>query len=72
MREALGLAAALAPAAVSERFASAEAFEALAAQRGGDVPAQPCCLLLDVRMPGMSGLALFERSPSAGWSTCCR
>jgi two-component system response regulator DctR len=50
---------------LSEGFASAEAFESmLDAQPGGgraDWPSAPSCLLLDVRMPGMSGLALFDR-----------
>jgi two-component system response regulator DctR len=44
---------------LSSTFASAEEFEAML--EGGFQPAQPCCLLLDVRMPGMSGLALFEK-----------
>ena len=43
---------------LSAAYASAEEFEA--ALDEGFHPAQPCCLLLDVRMPGMSGLALFE------------
>jgi two-component system, LuxR family, response regulator DctR len=43
----------------SECFASATQFEAMLAQGFG--PAQPCCLLLDVRMPGTSGLALFDK-----------
>ncbi|MFZ2857197.1 response regulator transcription factor [Acidovorax sp.] len=42
----------------SESFDSAEAFDAMRQAHPG--LRQPCCLLLDVRMPGMSGLALFD------------
>jgi two-component system response regulator DctR len=46
---------------LSESFASAEDFIALLdAPRPGPWPSAPSCLLLDVRMPGMSGLALFD------------
>jgi two-component system response regulator DctR len=54
---------------LSEGFASAEAFwQHLQTQRGGDGlwPGSPACLVLDVRMPGTSGLELFERLVEAG------
>lgn len=43
----------------SQVFDSAEAF--LEMIEGALRPPHPACLLLDVRMPGMSGLALFDR-----------
>ena len=52
---------------LSEGFASAEAFVALLeAHRTHAWPTAPSCLLLDVRMPGMSGLALFDRLVELG------
>lgn len=48
----------------SECFDSAEAFDAMLQARPAQ--RQPCCLLLDVRMPGMSGLALFDLLASRG------
>jgi two-component system, LuxR family, response regulator DctR len=49
---------------LSESFAGAEEFDASIA--GQWMPTQPSCLLLDVRMPGMSGLALFDKIAQRG------
>src|SRR5690606_31393831 len=43
----------------SESFSCAEDFLTMLSERA--IPRQPQCLLLDVRMTGMSGLALFEQ-----------
>lgn len=53
---------------LSEGFANAEAFEAFLATRdsAGGWPEAPSCLLLDVRMPGTSGLVLFDRLVERG------
>jgi two-component system, LuxR family, response regulator DctR len=55
---------------LSEGFSSAEAFEAWLQPRTAPSspawPSSPSCLLLDVRMPGMSGLVLFDRLVERG------
>ena len=48
---------------LSEAYDSADAFQAA---HGATEPQTPGCLLLDVRMPGQSGLALFERLSGQG------
>ncbi len=51
---------------LSEGYDSGDAFLAEIA-RWTDAPDMPCCLLLDVRMPGTSGLALFEHLLAQPW-----
>jgi len=58
---------------LSEGFGSAEAFwQHLVARRSDPAtawPGAPVCLVLDVRMPGTSGIELFERLAEAGLLT---
>ena len=51
---------------VSEMFDSADAFLSEIGRWAGE-PDEPSCLLLDVRMPGTSGLALFEHLLTLPW-----
>jgi len=64
MRDALGLLL-RSRRLLSEGFASAEAFEAMLTSKPNG-PGEPSCLLLDVRMPGKSGLALFDQLVERG------
>jgi two-component system, LuxR family, response regulator DctR len=58
---------------LSEGFASAEAFEAMLGAKSpaalAEWPTAPSCLLLDMRMPGISGLSLFETLVERGLTT---
>ena len=49
---------------LSQAFESGDAFWQMI--ETDFTPQTPCCLLLDVRMPGLSGLALFERLEQRG------
>lgn len=53
---------------LSESYESAEAFLEMLTRtsQASSLPQQAGCILLDVRMPGMNGLALFEHLQTSG------
>jgi two-component system response regulator DctR len=51
---------------LSEGFVSADAFKGFVQSRPAPWPTSPSCLVLDVRMPGTGGLALFEQLAQRG------
>jgi two-component system response regulator DctR len=51
---------------LTEGHVSADAFDAWRRARAAPFPDAPSCLLLDVRMPGSSGVELFERLAADG------
>ncbi|MGS5089537.1 response regulator transcription factor [Hydrogenophaga sp. A37] len=53
---------------LSEGYESADDFLTEIARWSAE-PRVPCCLLLDVRMPGTSGLALFEHLLTLPWQS---
>lgn len=53
---------------LSEGYESADDFLTEIARWSAE-PGVPCCLLLDVRMPGTSGLALFEHLLTLPWQS---
>ncbi len=54
---------------LSEGYDSGDAFLAEVGSWSRE-PGMPCCVLLDVRMPGTSGLALFEHLLTLPWQAC--
>lgn len=51
----------------SESFNSGEAFWSCVEQWSAQGPREPCCAVLDLRMPGMSGLEVFQRILDQEW-----
>lgn len=52
---------------LSEPFSSCDSFWAHITGWPADGPTGPCCALLDLRMPGMNGMELFERLHVLPW-----